>query len=71
MKNIFKYLIEYLNGVTRPFVLILTKISGYIKIFTEKNKKLTFLCIDDDTLLKKLTIWTKIEDLRIITKFFI
>ena len=56
MKNIFKYLIEYLNGVTRPFVLILTKISGYIKIFTEKNKKLTFLCIDDDTLLKKLTI---------------
>ena len=32
-----KYLIEYLNKVIRPLVLVLTKMSGYIKTFKVKD----------------------------------
>ena len=38
--------------------------SGYVKTFNDKNKKLLSLPIDDDMLLEKYkTIWAKIEDL--------
>ena len=39
-KNNSKYLIEYLDEVIRPLVLILPKMSGYVKMFKEKNSKL-------------------------------
>ena len=32
-----KYLIEYLNKVIRPLVLVLTKMGGYIKTFKVKD----------------------------------
>ena len=35
-KNNSKYLIEYLDDVIRPLVLILPKMSGYVKIFKKK-----------------------------------
>ena len=56
------YLIEYLDKLFRPLVLILPKISGYVKIFTVKDKsnKLMSFHINDKKLLEKFkTIWTK------------
>ena len=56
------YLIEYLDKLVRPLVLILPKISGYVKIFTVKDKsnKLMSFHINDNKLLEKFkTIWTK------------
>ena len=56
-KNNSKYLIGYLDEVIRPLVLILPKMSGYVKTFKDKdvdknqNNKLISLCIDDDKLL--------------------
>ena len=47
-KNNSQYLIGYLDKVIRPAVLILPKMSGYVKTFKVKdNNKLSF-CIDDD-----------------------
>ena len=70
-KNNSRYLIGYLDKVTRQLVLILTKMSGYVKIFKnkdedkDKNNKLMSFCTDDEKLLEKSkTIWTKIEDLK-------
>ena len=67
----FKYLIGYLDKAIRPLVLILPKMSGYIKAFQvrdgdkDKSNKLMFFRIDDGTLLEKYkTIWTKTEDLK-------
>ena len=72
-KNISKYLIEYLDKVIRPLVLILPKISRYVKTFKDRgenkneNNKLMFLCIDGGKLLEKYkTIWIKIEDLKYV-----
>ena len=52
------YLIGYLIEVIRPLVLILPKMSGYIKIFKDefgdKNNKLISLHKDDDKILKKI-----------------
>ena len=64
-------MIEYLHKVIRPLVLILPKMSGYVKTFKvkdedkDKNNKLMCFHIDDNKLLRKYkTIWTKIEDLK-------
>ena len=55
----------------RPLVLIMPKLSGYVKTFKvkegdkNKNEKLMSFRIEDEKLLKKCqTIWTKIEDLK-------
>ena len=71
-KYLIRYLlvIGYLDDVIRPLVLILPKMSGYIRTLRMKtdkgkinNDKLTSFHIDDDKLLEKYkTIWTKIED---------
>ena len=51
-------MIGYLIEAIRPLVLILPKMSGYIKIFKDefgdKNNKLISLHIDDDKILKKI-----------------
>ena len=62
-------MICYLDEVIRPSVLILAKMSCYVKTFkekdrdkdkNEKNKFMSF-CIDNDKLLEKYKIiWTKI-----------
>ena len=66
-KTYSKYLIGYLDKLSRPLVLMIPKISRYVKIFKfkDKNNKLMSFCIDDEKLLKKYEpIWTKIEDLK-------
>ena len=40
-------MIEYLDEVIRPLVLMLPKIIGYVKAFIEKKNNLMSLCIDD------------------------
>ena len=64
-----KYLIEYLDKDKRPLVLIMPKMSGYVKTFKveDKNNKLISFRIVDETLLEKYkAIWNKIEDLKYI-----
>ena len=34
----------------RPLLLILPKVSGYVKVFKDKNNRLMSLCLDDDKL---------------------
>ena len=49
------YLIGYLGKVIRPLVLVLPKISGYVKTFKvkDKNYKLMSFDINDEKLFKK------------------
>ena len=66
-KSKSKYLIRYLNETIRPLVLIMPKMSGYVKSFKVKegNNKLMYFRKDDEKLLEKYkAIWTKIEDLK-------
>ena len=63
------YSIGHLDKVVWPLVLILPKMSRYLKTFKDKgkykNNKLMFFCIDDDKLLGKYeTICINIEDLQ-------
>ena len=53
-KTSSRYLIGYLDKVTKPLVLVLLKMSGYVKTFKVKdnNKSLLFR-MDDDKLLEK------------------
>ena len=54
-----KYLIEYLDNDIRPLVLIMPKMSGYVRTFKVKDgdidkiNKLISFCIDDEKLLEK------------------
>ena len=60
-------MIGYLHKTIRPLVLIILKMSGYVKTFKGKEgtNKLMSFCIDDGKLLEKYkAIWTKIEDLK-------
>ena len=64
-----KYVIGYLDKTTRPLVLIMPKMSGYVKTFKVKdeNNKLVSFCIVDEKLLERyIAIWPKIEDLKSI-----
>ena len=64
-----RYLIGYLDKDIRPLVLIMPKMSEYVKTFTveDKNNKLMSFHIDDEKLSEKYrAIWTKIEDLKYI-----
>ena len=64
-----KCLIEYLDKYIRPLVLIMPKMSGYVKTFKVEDKinKLMSFRINDEKLLEKYkVIWTRIEDLIII-----
>ena len=66
-RNISQCLIGYLHEVIKPLVLIIPKMSWYIKTVKEKNNKLTSFRMDNVKLLEKYkTIWTKIEDLKIL-----
>ena len=60
-------MIGCLERIVRALVLILPKMSRYVKTFKQKNNRLVPLRIDDENekLLKKYeTIWAKIEDLK-------
>ena len=56
-------MIGYLGKVTRPLVLIIPKVSGYVKKYKvkdkdkDKNNKLMSLRIDDEKLLGKYKLF--------------
>ena len=67
----------YLDQVIRSLILIMPKMSGYVKTFKvknegeDKNNKLMPFYIDDEKLLEKYkTIWTKVEYLKNCIKCF-
>ena len=64
-------MIGYSHKTITSLVLIMPKISGYVKTLKvkdgdkDKNNKLISFRIDDEMLLEKYkAIWTKIEDLK-------
>ena len=60
-------MIGYLDKVIRPLVLIMPKMTGYVKTLKvkDKNNKLMSFRIDDEKLLEKYEATsTKIEDLK-------
>ena len=62
-----KYLIGYSDKVIRALILIMPKMSGYVKTFQVevKKSKLMSFRIDDEKLLEKYkAVWTKIENLK-------
>ena len=62
-----KHLIGYSDKTMRPLVLIMPKMSGYVKTLKIEDKcsKLMSFRIDDEKLLEKYkAIWTKFEDLK-------
>ena len=67
-----KYLIGIkLDKAIRPLVLIMPKMSGYVKTFKvkegdndERNKLMSFHIVGEKLLEKYTAIWTKIEDLK-------
>ena len=70
-KSNSKDLIGYLNKAIRQLLLIMPRMSGYVKAFKvkdgdkDKNNKLMFSRIDDEKLLEKYkAIQTKIENFK-------
>ena len=62
-----KYLVGYLDKDIRPLVLIMPKMSGYVKTFKVEYKinDLISFRIDDEKLLENYkAIWTKIAGLK-------
>ena len=64
-------MIGYSHKTITSLVLIMPKISGYVKTLKvkdgdkDKNNKLISFRVDDEMLLEKYkAIWTKIEDLK-------
>ena len=69
-------MIGYSDKAIRPLILIMPKMSGYVKTFKVKdgdnnNNKLISFCIDDEKLLEKSeNFWNKSEDLKILNEIF-
>ena len=62
-------MIGYLDEAMKPLVLILSKITGYVKTVKDKdgnkdNKLMSFLINDENLIRKYKTICTKFEDLK-------
>ena len=47
MKCSFKYMIDYLDDVIRPLVLVLPKLKGHVKSFKAENNVLMSFCIGE------------------------
>ena len=63
VKKRFKFLIEHLDGVVRPLILIMPKMSGYVKTF-DGNKLMSFRVDGDNPVEKYKNIWRKIGELK-------
>ena len=60
--NGFKSFIGYREGeIVKPLCIILPQMTGYIKIFENGSKSMSFIIKDDDMLDKCDKIWDKIK----------
>ena len=61
--NMRKYIIGYNNNTISPLQLFLPKMTGYLNIFKDGNRKMSFLTDNNEFLEKYAKIWEKISDL--------
>ena len=55
-----KYIIGYNNNTISPLQLFLPKMTGYLNIFKDGNRKMSFLTDNNEFLEKYTKIWEKI-----------
>ena len=58
-----KYIIGYNDNAIRPLQLFLPKMMGYLNIFKDGNKKMSFFADNNKFLEKYTKIWEKISNL--------
>ena len=61
--NVRKYIIGYSDNTMRPLQLFLPKMTGYLNIFENGTRKISFLTDNNEFLERYTTIWKKISDL--------
>ena len=61
--NMRKYIIEYSDTTISPLQLFLPKMTGYLNIFEDGNRKMSFLTDNNEFLERYTEIWEKISDL--------
>ena len=61
--NVKKYIIGYNDNTIRPLQLFLPKMTGYLNIFEDGNRKMSFLTDNNEFLERYTKIWEKISDL--------
>ena len=62
--NVKKCIIGYNDNTIRPLQLFLPKMTGYLNIFEDGNRKMSFLADNTNEFLEKyMTIWGKINNL--------
>ena len=62
-KNMKKYLIGYKDNTIIPLQLFLRKMTGYLNIFEDGTRKMSFLTDNNEFLERYTKIWEKISDL--------
>ena len=61
--NMRKYIIGYNDNTIRPLQLFLPKLTGYLNIFENGNRKMSFVTDNNEFLERYTKIWEKISDL--------
>ena len=61
--NMKKYIIGYNDSTIIPLQLFLPKMTGYLKIFEDGTRKMSFLTDNNEFLERYAKIWEKISDL--------
>ena len=61
--NMKKYIIEHNDKTIRSLQLFSPKMTGYLNIFKDDTKKLSFLSDNNEFLKRYKAIWEKISDL--------
>ena len=61
--NMKKYIIGYNDNTSIPLQLFLPKMTGYLNIFEDGTKKMSFLTDNNEFLERYTKIWEKISDL--------
>ena len=60
--NMRKYIIGYNDSTISPLQLFLPKMTGYLNIFENGNRKMSFLTTNNEFLERYTAIWEKISD---------
>ena len=61
--NVKKYIIGYNDNTIRPLQLLLPKMTGYLNIFEDDNRKMSFLADNTNEFLEYMKIWEEISNL--------
>ena len=62
-KNMRKYIIGYNDNNISPLQLFLPKMTGYLNVFENGNRKMSFFTTNNEFLERYKAIWEKISDL--------